>query len=122
MELLASIAERRILEAIARGELDNLSLKGQPIAAEDFSDIPEELRMGFKILKNAGFLPEELQLRRELTTLRDLLDACRDPDEGVRLRKRLSEKQLHYNVLMEKNRRNPAFRRYTGKLAARLGL
>jgi hypothetical protein len=122
MNIFASIAERRIQEAIARGELDNLSLKGQPLPQEDLSDVPEELRMGFKILRNAGYLPEELQLRRELATLQDLLAACRDPGEGERLRRRLSLKQLHYNVLMEKNRSNPTFRRYAGSVAARLRL
>jgi hypothetical protein len=122
MSLFASLAERRIQEAIARGELDNLALKGQPLPQEDLSDVPEELRMGFKILKNAGFLPEELLLRRELATLQDLLAACRDPKEEGRLRRRLSEKQLHYNILLEKNRGNPLFRRYAGKLRGRLGL
>jgi hypothetical protein len=122
MDLFAHLAEQKIREAISRGELDNLALRGQPIQAEDYSDVPEELRLGFKILKNAGFLPEELELRRELATLQDLLDACRDPEEGARLRRRLSQKQLHYNVLMEKSRRNPAFHRYAGRIAARLGL
>ena len=60
MSMFARIAEQRIQEAVARGELDNLSLKGEPIPLEDLSAVPEELRMGYKILKNAGVLPEEL--------------------------------------------------------------
>jgi len=118
----ALIAERKIREAIARGELDNLSLKGQPIPREDLGGVPEELRMGYKVLKNAGCLPRELELRRELLTLQDLLCACQDADERVTLRKRLTLVTLHYNLLSEKNLRNPAFRQYQGRLESRLGL
>ena len=69
MSIFASIAERRITEAIQNGLLDDLSLKGKPIPREDLSAVPEELRMGYKVLKNAGYLPEELQLRQEILSL-----------------------------------------------------
>ena len=37
--------------------------------------VPEHLRMGYKILKNAGVLPEEMQLKKEMVSLKTLLDA-----------------------------------------------
>jgi len=118
----ALIAERKIREALERGELDNLSLKGQPIPREDLSGVPEELRMGYKVLRNAGCLPKELELRRELLTLQDLLQACQDPEERAALKKRLILTTLHYNLLAEKNLGNPAFRQYTGRLESKLGV
>ena len=66
MDILASIAERKIREAMARGEFDNLPGKGKPIVQEDLSGVPEELRMAYKILKNAGFVPPEVELSNEI--------------------------------------------------------
>jgi hypothetical protein len=122
MSLFTSIAEQKIREAIARGELDNLTLKGHPIPMEDLSDVPEELRMGYKILKNAGILPEELLLNREILTLKDLLEACRDQQEKEVLRKKLTAKRLHFDLLMERNRKNSGFRRYASRVVEKLGI
>lgn len=75
------IAERRIQEAIERGDFDNLPGKGKPLQLEDDSYIPEELRMVYKILKNANCLPPELQLRKEIRQLKDLLVNLEDERE-----------------------------------------
>lgn len=122
MSIFARIAEQRIQEAMARGEFDNLALKGEPIPREDLSHVPEELRMGFKILKNAGVLPEELELRREMVSLRQLLDACGDEGERNALRKRLTARQLRFTMLMEKNFRTPVYLQYEGKINEKMGL
>ena len=61
MNLLDQIAEARIQEAIDRGELHGLPGEGKPLRLEDDSAIPEELRAAYRLLKNAGFLPPELQ-------------------------------------------------------------
>ncbi len=122
MDILTTMAEQKIREAIARGDLDNLSLKGQPIAREDFSGVPEELRMGYKILKNAGMLPEELQLKGEILTLRDLLECCQEPQERQKLHKKLTEKMLRFNIAMERNFAKPVFRQYETKILGKLGL
>ena len=64
--ILAKIAEQRIREAMERGEFDNLPFHGKPIKLDDLVGVPEHLRMGYKILKNAGVLPEEMQLKKGL--------------------------------------------------------
>jgi hypothetical protein len=121
-DILALIAERKIREAMERGEFDNLPGKGRPIPHDDeILGVPEELRMGYKILKNAGFLPLELELRREILTLGDLIRACVDEEEKTELRRRLSMASLHYDVLAEKNRSNPAFRQYRHQITDRIG-
>jgi hypothetical protein len=122
MDIFATIAERKICEAIRRGELDNLALKGQPIRTENLTDVPEELRMGYKILKNAGILPEELQLNREILTLRDLIESCREPEEREELKKKLTARQLHYDILMERNFSRPAYRLYESRIREKLGI
>jgi hypothetical protein len=121
MSIFERIAEQRIQEAMERGEFDNLPLKGAPLPMEDLSHVPEELRMGFKVLKNAGVLPEELELRREIVDLRRLLAACADEGERSVLRRRLTARQLRFDMLMEKNFRTPAWLQYEEKIDERMG-
>lgn len=83
MKFFQKIAENRILEAIENGLFDNLRGKGQPLKFEDESHIPPELRMAYKILKNADCLPPELELRKEIVRLQDLV--ANMPDEAEKL-------------------------------------
>ena len=59
--MLDLIAERRIAEAAANGELDNLPGAGKPLELDDDALVPEDLRMAHRILKNAGYAPEEVR-------------------------------------------------------------
>ena len=81
---IALIAENKIQEAIRNGELDNLPGQGKPLRFEDMSNVPQDLRMAYKILKNAGCLPPELAMRKEIGKLSDLLDACPSEREKAR--------------------------------------
>ena len=114
-DVFALIAERKITEAMERGDFKYLKLKGQPLSPESLSGLPAELRMGDKILKNAGCLPRELELR-------DLLQACQDNDERLDLRKRLALATLNDNILAEKNLPNQSFHQYSGRVKDKLGL
>jgi hypothetical protein len=116
MSILHNLAERKILEAIREGVLDDLALHGQPIPHEDFSGVPEELRMGYKILKDAGYLPEELQLQQEILALQDMLNACTSPEEKEQARRKLTLRRLHFEMLMEKRGSSMAIREYQAKL------
>jgi len=71
--LLETMAENKIREAMARGEFANLPGAGKPLRLEDDSTIPDDLRIAYKILRNAGCIPPELEVRKEIITLRDLL-------------------------------------------------
>lgn len=74
------IAEQRILDAIARGELDNLPGAGEPLDLDDDALVPAEMRLAFRVLKNAGFIPEEIRLRREISDLEAIMrDPAGDP-------------------------------------------
>ena len=75
------IAENRIREAQQNGEFDNLPGMGKPLEFEDDSNIPEDLRMAYKILKNAGCLPPEIEERKEINKLAALLENC--PDDNA---------------------------------------
>lgn len=83
MLVLDSIAENRIQEAVRDGALDNLSGAGQPLVLDDDRHIPAELRMAWRILKNAGCVPPELELRREIACVEELLETVDDTDGTI---------------------------------------
>jgi hypothetical protein len=93
------IAERKIQEAIRNGELDDLPGKGKPLQLDDDSHIPEELRLAYKILKNADCLPPEVEMKKEILRMRDLLEGTEDLDEKYRIMKRLNFQILKLNML-----------------------
>ncbi len=76
-EIIGKIAERKIQDAIEEGAFDNLPGKGKPIVFEDDPLTPSHLRMANRILKNAGVLPEWMQVQQELTQERNALETFR---------------------------------------------
>ena len=85
MDIFSKIAEQRIKEAIESGEFEDLENAGRPINFEDEAWVPEDLRGAYKMLKNSGCIPPELELRKEILSLRDLINTI--DDDGERLRK-----------------------------------
>jgi hypothetical protein len=73
MFLFDAWAEQHILDAQKKGEFDNLPGMGAPLVLDDDSAVPAELRTAFRLLKNAGYLPAQLQARKEALEIRDLL-------------------------------------------------
>lgn len=113
------IAEQRIKEALENGEFDNLPGRGEPLKLEDDSRVPEDLRMAYKVLKNADCLPPELELRKEIRQMEDLLESIPDEKEkycqirniNFKIMKLnlmghksplMEEKELYYKKLVEK--------------------
>lgn len=82
--IIQTIAEEKIREAQDNGFFDDLPGKGAPIIYEDDSGIPEELRMAYKILKNSSCLPPELQERKDISSLAEMLEHCEDEQTRVR--------------------------------------
>ena len=87
--VIQSIAERRIEESMARGDFDDLPGRGRPLELEDDSHVPPELRMAYKVLRNAGCVPPELAERTEISNLADMLEHCGDEQERVRQMQKL---------------------------------
>jgi hypothetical protein len=99
MDFLYKIAEERIQEAQREGLFDNLPGKGKPLNLDEDSAVPEDLRLPFKILKNANCLPLEMELRKEIYNLRQLLDAAIDPETRKELRHELNLLTLRFNCM-----------------------
>ncbi|MDL2267617.1 DUF1992 domain-containing protein [Desulfovibrio sp. OttesenSCG-928-G15] len=56
LEAIAFVAERKIEEAMQEGQFDKLPGMGKPLVLEDLSNMPEDMRMAYTLLKNGGFL------------------------------------------------------------------
>lgn len=89
MDLIDRLAEQHIQAALERGELDDLPGAGKPLPTEDLAMVPESLRAGYRLLKNAGYLPPELEALREIRDAEDLLARIQDPGERDRQLRRL---------------------------------
>lgn len=90
MLFLERLAEEKILEALERGELDDLPGKGKPIPPEEgLQFVPEEMRAAFRILRNSGYVPEEVRLLREIDDLLRLVEQEDSTQTGGEDMKRL---------------------------------
>lgn len=91
-----------LAEAEASGELRSAESWGKPLAEmEGWEDTPLALRLPFKILKNAGVAPPELELFRQRAELRARLDAASEPEEQQRLRTALGEMEQRIALRLE---------------------
>ena len=99
MDVIARIAEERIRAAMENGEFDNLRGAGKPLLFEDETWIPEDLRLVFRVLKNAGVVPPELEARKEVVNLASLIGAIDDDQERVKRLRELNFKILKLNMM-----------------------
>ncbi len=74
LSIFKKIAEERIRRAMEEGLFDNLEYKGKPLKLKEDPFVPEDLKIVYRILKNAGFLPKEVELRKEISKIEELLD------------------------------------------------
>ena len=72
------LAEQKIERAIEAGEFDDLKGQGSPLILDDDLLVPSELRMGFRILKNAGVSPREVQVLNEINKLKQQIKMTQD--------------------------------------------
>ena len=119
--VIGAIAERRIAEAQERGEFDDLPGAGRPLRLDDMSHVPPELRMAYTILRNANCLPPELEDRKEIQKLADLLETCADERERLRQMERLRFLILRTRMRQGRSLQLEQYDAYYDRLLARLG-
>jgi hypothetical protein len=101
------LVEEKIREAIANGEFDNLSGKGKPIDLTAYFATPEDLRLGYSILKAANVLPQEAELLKEIETLKEKFERSTCQDEREKLKREMDDKRLKFNLLFEHYKKRP---------------
>ena len=116
------IAEEKIREAQRTGAFDNLPGKGKPLQLEDMSWVPEDLRIGYLILKNAHVLPPEAELRKDIHTLEDLLKHVEDEGERRALAKSIQLKIIRLDLLKRRSTSMTSLAEYKRKLVAKFAI
>lgn len=96
--------EAIIREAMARGEFDNLPGKGKPIDLSDYFNTPEDFRLAYSIMKNAGVLPEEVEVLKEIEALNSELETCTDESQRKQLKKKIEDRKMRVSLLLEGHR------------------
>ncbi len=114
------IVEERISEAASRGVFDDLPGRGKPLELEDESNVAEELRLAYKVLKNAGFVPPEIELKREIFQTEELLAGIEDATERYRAVKRLNFLIMKLNSMRRSRVEHEFPQRYQAKAAERI--
>ena len=98
------LVEEKIREAMANGEFDNLPGKGKPIDMDAYFAAPEDMRVAYSLLKNSGFIPEEIDLLKEIDSLKAALEKSTTDDARKQIKRKIDEKVLRFNLLVERYR------------------
>ena len=99
------IVESLIKTAQARGQFDNLPGTGKKIDLTEYFNMPEDVRVAQTLLKNAGMVPMEIYLLNEIAALKEALASLDNDLELKKTQKLLREKQIEFNLLVERRKR-----------------
>ncbi|MEZ5427532.1 MAG: DUF1992 domain-containing protein [Pyrinomonadaceae bacterium] len=97
--------EEIIREAIAAGEFDNLEGRGKPIDLTAYFNTPAEFRVGYSLLKSNKFVPEEVEILKEIGYLREKIKISKEESKVKKLTKQLHERQMALSILNERRGR-----------------
>ena len=123
LSIIQTIAERKIQQAMAEGSLADLShWKNKPLPPDDMANVPKDLRMAYRLLKNAGYVPEEVAMQKEITRLEQVLAGCTDEKEKIRQLKRIgflkTKLECRMGRAMELGEDGPYFNRVVDRLSS----
>ena len=116
----SKIVEERIRTAQKRGLFKNLAGSGKPLTLEDDSHIAEELRLAYKILKNADCLPPEVELKKEIERTEELLTGMEDTSEKYSTLKKLNYLIMKLNAIRHTSIDLEIPQQYSAKLVEHL--
>lgn len=105
MNALELLAESKIHAAMVMGKFDDLPGRGKPLPLDGSSRVPADLRMAFKLLRNAGCLPPELEARKESVRLGALIATAGSAEERARLSRLRADAELRHRLLLERRAR-----------------
>lgn len=93
---------QHLQEALAKGELQTIDGFGKPLSNDpDWEATPAEFRMAFKILKNSGFVPPEVDMFNQRAALKKQIDSASSPEEKIALMRKLSTLEQSISLRLE---------------------
>jgi hypothetical protein len=113
------IVEERIRMAQRNGEFENLAGSGKPLTLEEDRHIAEDLRLSYKILKNADCLPPQVELKKEIERTEELLRGMQETAEKYRMLKKLNFLIMKLNSTSNSSIEFEVPQRYSARLVDR---
>ena len=114
------IVEERIKQAQKKGAFNNLPGKGKPLP-EDEVNVPEDIRLAYKILKNADCIPPELEIKKEIRNTQELLSGMAETTEKYKVLKKLNLLILKLNSMRKGSAAFDVPQHYLDPLTERMG-
>lgn len=112
MDWLKNLAEHRIRQAQKDGELDDLEGAGKPLPPDRFASVSPGMTAAATVLSNSGYVPEEVDLLREMNEAREALAAAKTDKEREERMREFRDAELRYNIALDRHRR--IFNDFTG--------
>ncbi len=84
------------------GEVKKLPGYGKPLDLDEDRHVPPRYRMAYRILKNAGYTPPEVEMIQRVALLRAEIDNETDGRKRAELKTELHEVQSKLDVALEK--------------------
>jgi hypothetical protein len=105
LKLLEDDIGRHLAESQASGELKSAASYGKPLNLGDgYDETPAELRMGMKILKDAGVVPPEVELMQRIDQQRQAVEALPPGEARRAAEQKLAEMRQALALRLEKLR------------------
>ena len=120
MDIVEKVAEQKIKEAMAKGGFENLAGAGKPLKIDDDRHIPADIRTAYRLLKNGGFIPPEVEERKEISNLQSLIRGMEDDKERAKKERELNFKLLKFNMTRNVPLVLERFPEYEEKISERL--
>jgi hypothetical protein len=104
------VVERLIQEAMREGKFDDLRGRGRPADLRSYFEVPADVRLVHATLRQAGFVPREVELLNEIADLKSAPKAKDRSAAASRDVQRLRRLELELGLLLEKGKahRGPA--------------
>lgn len=116
-----NIVEERIRKAQKRGLFENLAGAGKPLPKDVIGDtVSEDLRLSYRILKNADCLPPEVQVKKEICRTEELLAGMQETHAHYQTLKKLNYLILKLNTIRNGSAALDMPQHYTAKVVGRL--
>lgn len=113
------IIEKRIQQAQKKGIFDHLPGYGSPVELDSERHISEDLRMAYKILKNADCVPPEIELKKKIILTEELLAGMKETAEKYHLLKKLNFLIMKLNSMQNRSIVFEVPQQYTHNLVER---
>ncbi len=98
-----AVIKQWVKQAERSGEVRSNKYTGKKFDFDDgFMETPQKLRMTYKILKNANYLPPEVEMLKKLAELREQQEIETDPERAAEIKREIVELQGKVTIALEK--------------------